>query len=104
MEKSKFGREDGQETGEEVSRYFSADLLILDDLGTEVNTSFVLSALYQLLNTRLMEGKKTIINTNLTPEELKKRYGASVASRLEGEYKVLPFFGQDIRIQKRNLK
>ena len=104
MEKSKFGREDGQETGEEVGRYFSADLLILDDLGTEMNTSFVLSALYQLLNTRLMEGKKTIINTNLTPEELKKRYGASVASRLEGEYKVLPFFGQDIRIQKRNLK
>ena len=77
------------------------DLLILDDLGTEMTTSFVQSALYQIINGRLMEKRSTIISTNLAPEEIGSRYGRSVLSRLEGEYQLLPFVGTDIRRLKR---
>ena len=73
----------------------------MDDLGSEMHTSFVQSALYQLVNGRLMAGKKTIINTNLQMEDVAARYGAAIASRLEGEYQMLPFFGEDIRRLKR---
>ena len=85
----------------DAKRCQRCDLLIVDDLGTEMTTSFVQSALYQLVNGRLMEGKATIISTNLAPEELGTRYGGAVLSRLEGEYEILPFFGEDIRRLKR---
>lgn len=77
------------------------DLLILDDLGTEMTTSFVQSALYEIVNTRLLERRSVILNTNLSPEELARRYGAQIGSRLEGEYQILPFFGRDIRRLKK---
>ena len=66
-----------------------------------MTTTFVQSALYQLINGRLMAGKKTIISTNLNPEEIGRRYSPQVRSRLEGEYRILPFFGEDIRKLKR---
>lgn len=88
--------------GEDVTRkYLACDLLILDDLGTELMTSFVQSAIYQIINTRLITGKKTVISTNLRPDEIGRRYGAPVLSRLQGEYQLLLFFGEDIRRQKR---
>ena len=65
-------------------------------------SAFVTSAFYQLINTRLMTGKRTIVSTNLTLGEIEKRYGAAVASRLGGEYQMLTFFGDDIRQLKRN--
>ena len=77
------------------------DLLIIDDLGTELTTEFVRSAFYQIVNTRLMTNKKTIISTNLSPAELSRRYGANILSRIEGAYRILPFFGDDIRKQKK---
>ena len=99
FEDAKFRRdEDG---GEDADRCMRCDLLILDDLGTEMTTSFVQSALYQIINGRLMEKRSTIISTNLAPEEIGSRYGRSVLSRLEGEYEILPFFGEDIRRLKR---
>ena len=88
----------------DAKRCQRCDLLIVDDLGTEMTTSFVQSALYQLVNGRLMEGKATIISTNLAPEELGTRYGGAVLSRLEGEYEILPFFGEDIRRLKRQMQ
>ena len=84
-----------------IAMSHDADLLILDDLGTEMTTSFVQSALYQLINGRLLAGKSTVISTNLAPEELGRRYGAPLLSRLEGEYQLLPFVGTDIRRLKR---
>lgn len=54
-------------------------------------TSFVHSAMYQIVNTRLITGKKTVISTNLSPDELGRRYGAPVLSRLQGEYQMLLF-------------
>jgi len=99
FEAQKFGREEGDEA--DVSRVLSCDLLILDDLGTEMTTAFVQSALYQIVNTRLMEKRSTIINTNLSPEKLALRYTPQLASRIEGEYQLLPFVGKDIRKLKK---
>jgi len=101
LEMQKFGREEGDEISSDVDRIFNCDLLILDDLGTEMTTTFVQSALYQIVNTRLMEKKSTIISTNLSPEKIAQRYSAQVASRIEGEYQVLPFVGEDIRKLKK---
>ena len=71
--------------------------MILDDLGTEMATSFTVSALYQLINTRLTASKQTIISTNLSDEEIARRYGGQIASRLAGEFELLTFVGSDIR-------
>ena len=102
FEEEKFSR--SEEAAAEVRRYMTCDLLILDDLGTEMTTAFTVSALYDLINTRLASGKKTIITSNLLPGELYGRYSPQIASRLEGEYQVLPFFGRDIRILKKELQ
>ncbi len=103
FEAQKFRRDDeGDEAEDDVSRYLRCDLLIVDDLGTEMTTSFVQSALYQIVNTRLMNRRKTIISTNLNPDELGQRYGAAILSRLMGEYRILPFFGEDVRTLKKN--
>lgn len=101
FESQKFGRGEEGETSADVERVLSCDLLILDDLGTEMTTAFVQSALYQIVNTRLMEKRSTILNTNLTPWELGRRYSPQIASRIEGEYELLPFFGEDIRKLKK---
>ena len=105
FERDKFGREAlfDEEPDREINRYLNCDLLIMDDLGTEMLTSFVQSAFYRIVNDRLLAGKKTVLSTNLTVEELGCRYGAAVQSRIEGEYQSLPFFGRDIRILKRDL-
>ena len=101
FEADRFRWEGEEAAREDVERYLNCDLLIMDDLGTEMLTGFVQSTLYQIVNERLIDGKNTVINTNLSPEELGKRYGAQLRSRLEGEYRVLPFIGKDIRLQKR---
>jgi len=85
----------------EVKRYLECELLILDDLGTEMTNVFIISALYELINTRLLTNKKTIVSSNLTIYELRQRYSEQIMSRLEGEYQVLTFRGDDIR-KKRN--
>ncbi|MBR6694273.1 MAG: ATP-binding protein [Clostridia bacterium] len=76
------------------------DLLIIDDLGTEMATSFSQSCIYNIINTRIMRGLSTVISTNLTLEELEKQYTARVASRILGSYTLLGFLGADIRQQK----
>lgn len=101
FESQKFGREDGEKISSDVERILNCDLLILDDLGTEMTTTFVQSALYQIINTRLMEKKSTIISTNLSPEKIAQRYSPQIASRIEGDYHLLPFVGEDIRKLKK---
>ena len=103
FEEEKFSKtRDTEDVKSEIKRYMSCDLLIIDDLGTEMTTAFVVSCLYDIINTRLMTGKKTIVSTNLTGEELGARYSKQILSRLEGEYQELCFFGSDIRLQKKN--
>ena len=99
FEQQKFARE--EEADDHVERVLNCDLLILDDLGSEMTTAFVQSALYQIVNTRLLERRSTIISTNLTPEKISQRYSPQIASRIEGEYTLLPFVGEDIRKLKR---
>lgn len=102
FERQKFGRDD-EEADSDVSRVLNCDLLIMDDLGTELLTEFVRSALYQIINSRLQAKKCTIISSNFKPEELGRRYSSQIFSRLEGEYRQLAFFGADIRRQKAEL-
>lgn len=83
---------------EETSAMLSScDLLILDDLGTEFTSSYTQSAIYCLIDTRIMRGLPTIISTNLSAEELQKRYSERLISRLFGSYNRLGFWGKDIR-------
>lgn len=82
-------------------RYLRSDLLILDDLGSEMTTPFVQSSLYELVNERLLNHKATVISTNLSPEDLTRRYSQQSVSRLLGEYQLLQFRGPDIRRKKR---
>ena len=79
----------------------SCDLMILDDLGTEMVTPMSLSALYTLINSRLNGNLRTIISTNCTDEELERRYTPQICSRIKGEFLELPFCGTDIRQLKR---
>ena len=103
FEARKFLRDsdDGREARDETRRYLNCDLLILDDLGSELTTQFTQSALYELVNTRLVAGRCTVISSNLSMDEAARRYSPQIASRLAGEYRVLPFFGEDIRLQRK---
>lgn len=104
FESGKFGRDNPfeEDPDREINRYLNCDLLIMDDLGTEMLTSFVQSAFYRIVNDRLLSRRKTILSTNLSISALRERYGAAVGSRIEGEYQMLQFYGKDIRIQKRD--
>ena len=104
FESGKFGRENPYEEDpdREINRYLNCDLLIMDDLGTEMNTSFVRSVFYQIVNERLLNRKETVLSTNLPLDKLGEAYGSAVLSRIQGEYQILRFFGKDIRVQKRD--
>lgn len=78
----------------------NCDLLAIDDLGAEMVTSFTKSVLYNIINTRLLSRKPTIINTNLTMAEITTKYDARIASRVMGSYTAKVFLGNDIRQQK----
>lgn len=105
FEMRKFARdiEAADKASVKVSRMLDCDLMILDDLGTEMTTSVSVSALYTLINTRLVNGKTTIISTNLTDDELRRRYTPQICSRIDGEFTKLPFMGQDIRKIKKEI-
>lgn len=80
-------------------KYLECDLLILDDLGTEMVTQFTVSCLYNLLNTRMNKGLKTVISTNLSPDELQRKYEDRIYSRIVGSgSKILLFGGEDRRL------
>ena len=94
--RSSYGREENKS-----EKYIDCRLLIIDDLGTEFSNQFTLSTLYNLLNTRQNKGLPTIISTNLSPEELAKKYEDRIYSRIIGsDCKVLAFVGKDRRVSK----
>ena len=84
-----------------LERILSYDLLIIDDLGTEYETQFYNSTVYNIINSRINSSRPTIINTNLDYAGINKRYEARVVSRLTTIYSCLEFKGEDIRMQKR---
>ena len=100
FESRRFGNGLAMGNVEDTSAYIECDLLIIDDLGTEVVNQFTTSCLYYVLNTRLNLQKSTIISTNLVPADLRKIYSDRIASRLTGEFHLVPFYGVDVRKQK----
>ena len=98
LERARFERD--EQCRQETEAALAADLLIVDDLGTEMTGQFTSVALYGLINDRLLAGKPTIISTNLTTEDISRRYTPQIASRLRGSYRRVPFLGEDIRILK----
>ncbi len=102
LEKERFQKENSTQDTNRLM--LECDLLIIDDLGTEFSTSFVTAAVYNIVNTRLMTQKPTIISTNLSMKELEERYTERFASRILGSYIPLFFRGNDVRQQKRRKK
>lgn len=100
FEADRFSYDRSGDASAALEKYFTSDLLIIDDLGTELINQFSTSCLYNIINTRLIKKKATIINTNFTRDELRKKYQDRITSRIFGEYTVLPFLGTDIREQK----
>lgn len=100
FERERFGNSSTAGGGADVSRYFNCDLLIIDDLGTEVSNQFTVSCLFNVINTRLNLRRSTMISTNLNPRELVTRYTDRIASRILGEFRPLQFKGTDVRLQK----
>lgn len=98
LEKARFTSD--EEARRETEKFTSADLLIIDDLGTEMPGQFVTSALYSLLNDRLLASKPMVITTNLNVEEAGRRYSPQIASRLYGSFRRYTFVGEDIRVLK----
>ncbi len=90
----------GKANKETVDDIYNADLLIIDDLGTEPQNKNNFSFLYDIICERMTEGKKVIINTNLNLGELEKMYSARFTSRIYEFFVPLRFYGKDIRIQK----
>ena len=89
---------------ETVDQVFSCDLLIIDDLGTEMPNSFVSSRLFTCINERILRGRSTLISTNLSMNDMLQIYSERVTSRLMGHYRILKFPDRDIRILKRMQK
>lgn len=77
------------------------DLLIIDDLGAEYTTDFNSNLLYEIINDRLQSGRPMLISSNLGLQEIKKRYDERLSSRLGGNFTILTFNGEDIRIVKK---
>lgn len=100
FEAEQFGRRGLSGEDVDTEKYLDCDLLIIDDLGCEMTNQFTLSRLYNILNTRMIKHKSTIISTNLSQNDLRKRYSDRVTSRIFGELKPLLFSGSDIREQK----
>lgn len=98
FEKERF---ESEEDAEGTRRLLEAELLILDDLGTEPSSKVSASAIYRLINHRVaVKGLPTIISTNLTYRQLEKQYDSAILSRLLGEFSVKYFRGEDIRMAK----
>lgn len=89
---------------DKYEQIFDVDLLIIDDLGTETLNSMKFTELFNIINTRLLKNKKTVISTNLVLPELAEQYDARVMSRLIGNYIICKFYGDDIRLKKKKMQ
>jgi DNA replication protein DnaC len=94
----KFSDKQDSTLREAYEMLFHVDLLIIDDLGTEMVNSFTQTEVFNMINSRLLTERKTVISTNLTPIELSQAYGERTSSRIFGSYQVLEFYGKDLRL------
>lgn len=99
--KYKFSYDTEEEVEDNYRHILDCEMLIIDDLGTEVNNTFVSSQLFYCINERINRGKGTIISTNLSMDALRDTYSDRVTSRLMSHYMTIPLYGGDIRMKKR---
>ena len=105
LEEQRFHRDDEEEEAKEWDQeLLEAELLIIDDLGTEFSTIFTASELFRIINDRKLAKKAVVISTNLGPNELMSLYSDRITSRFFGEFEQMKFFGEDIRIIKKYQK
>lgn len=97
IEDYKFKNNNEHISKDNYNNLFECDLLIIDDLGTELANSFTNSELFNILNTRLLNGKKTIISTNLNPSQLGDTYAQRIFSRIFDKFRMVKFIGHDLR-------
>lgn len=95
LQSEQFGRVDNIEYTK--NQVLNCDLLVLDDLGTEPETQYSIAIIYNIINTRILSGKPTIISTNFNISALEKKYDKRITSRITGEYIPMYIFGNDIR-------
>ncbi len=100
LEKNKFQKRDFTETNEQISYILASDLLIIDDLGTELSNAFTSSQHYYIIEERRINHHSTIISTNLSFSDIQERYSERILSRFIGYYDFKQIVGEDIRIQK----
>ena len=104
IEREHFGKNRSEEVYDSLELIENAQLLIIDDLGTEFATNLSVTELFNIINHRLNNEMSTIISTNLAPKELERQYSDRLISRIYGNYTLLRFIGEDIRIQKKMRK
>lgn len=97
LERRRFGKDNSEVSNYQYNLLFDSDLLIIDDLGTEITNTFTNAEIFNIVNTRSIGGKKTIISTNLTPKEISETYTDRVFSRILDKFKPLKFYGKDLR-------
>lgn len=97
LESKRFGKGDEKLGEYQYDLLFDSDLLIIDDLGTEVSNTFTNAEIFNIVNTRIIRGKKTIISTNLTPKEISETYTDRIFSRILDKFIPLKFYGMDLR-------
>ncbi|MCQ2491505.1 MAG: ATP-binding protein [Lachnospiraceae bacterium] len=100
FENHRFHRSSDGESSYSMDYILNCDLLIIDDLGTEMTNSFVASELFLCLNERLLRKKSVIISTNLSLSQLKDNYTERVISRIAENYLICNIYGEDIRMKK----
>lgn len=101
IEEYKFRKDPNNKLADEnYKNLFECDLLIIDDLGTELNNSFTNGEIFNIVNTRLVSGKKILISTNLTPVQLGKVYTQRTLSRILDKFRIIKFMGNDLRWER----
>lgn len=98
LQNESFGRDESLDYTEHD--VLAADLLIIDDLGTEFKNQFSVACLYNIINTRILKKKPTIISTNFSYDDLERDYNQRITSRIAGVYSTLMLEGNDIRYIK----
>ena len=101
IEDRRFGSGEEEYADTQLDLIYDADLLIIDDLGSEFGTVVTKAELFNILNSRLLEKKPMLISTNLNYEQFRDAYSDRIYSRVFGSFKLLKFFGEDIRALKK---
>lgn len=100
VENHRFKKENNSFSTTDYDMLFESDLLIIDDLGTELSNSFTTTEFFNIINSRMLNEKKTVISTNLEPLQISQIYTSRFFSRLLSNFEIHHFFGKDLRWER----